>query len=167
MAFCECGCGGRTNISTVTDIRRGAIKGQPRRFLVGHNTRKQVTNEYREIQLEPGVTERLHRLRAMKALGKSLPVNAVVHHVSGGKADDDGLVICQDQAYHMLLHARMRIRAAGGNPNTDAICASCKQAKPRSAFKRNRSTCFGVSAYCLACRPFAATNHDRISETDR
>jgi uncharacterized CHY-type Zn-finger protein len=35
-------------------------------------------------------------------------------------------VICQDAAYHLLLHARTRIVRAGGSPNTQRICGHCK-----------------------------------------
>lgn len=34
--LCECGCGQRTSIATQNDIARGAVKGQPRRFVHGH-----------------------------------------------------------------------------------------------------------------------------------
>lgn len=40
--FCECGCGEKTPISKQTDHRIGSIKGQPVRFLIGHNRRKYV-----------------------------------------------------------------------------------------------------------------------------
>ena len=46
-----------------------------------------------------------HRLRAEKALGKPLPAKAIVHHHRGTMPT---LVICPDQAYHLLIHARMR-----------------------------------------------------------
>jgi hypothetical protein len=67
----------------------------------------------------------LHRVRAELALGKPLPPKAIVHHADGSRADDAPLVICQDDAYHKLLHIRMRVKAAGGNPNTDRICSQC------------------------------------------
>jgi hypothetical protein len=38
-------------------------------------------------------------------------------------------VICPDQEYHMLLHARMRIQEMGGNPNTQWFCGTCKRMK--------------------------------------
>jgi len=34
--LCECGCGGKTRLSERTDPRDGTIKGQPRRFIKGH-----------------------------------------------------------------------------------------------------------------------------------
>lgn len=50
-----------------------------------------------------------HVLKAEKALGKELPKEAVVHHMNGDPADNDSpwnLVVCPDQAYHLLLHRR-------------------------------------------------------------
>jgi hypothetical protein len=35
--LCECGCGNPAPISTSTEKRHGYVKGQPRRFIVGHN----------------------------------------------------------------------------------------------------------------------------------
>lgn len=51
-----------------------------------------------------------HRVLAEKALGRKLPEGAIVHHMI---APDDNhgfckLVICPDQAYHFLLHKRMK-----------------------------------------------------------
>jgi hypothetical protein len=51
-----------------------------------------------------------HRLIAEKALGKPLPKGAVVHHIDEDKANNhpSNLVICPDQTYHRLIHARMK-----------------------------------------------------------
>lgn len=38
MKLCECGCGRPAPIATQTDRTRGAIKGQPYRFVCGHNS---------------------------------------------------------------------------------------------------------------------------------
>jgi hypothetical protein len=37
--LCECGCGQRTDVATRTDRRWGQVKGQPLRFIAGHNLR--------------------------------------------------------------------------------------------------------------------------------
>jgi hypothetical protein len=112
MALCECGCGHETALAPQTDKAKGWIKGQPKRFLRGHQGRiqwgKATVKGYRMATGRQRQT--LHRRRAEKALGKPLPPGAEVHHADGSMRDDAPLVICQDRAYHMLLHKRMRER---------------------------------------------------------
>lgn len=110
-----------------------------------------TTKQYRTVHVDRNTRTRLHRFRAERALGHPLPPKAVVHHADGSKADTAQLVICQDQAYHMLLHARMRVAKAGGDPNADAICGKCHTAKRRSEFHRSRSGAFGVCTICMTC----------------
>jgi hypothetical protein len=43
--YCQCGCGNATIIYQKNDLRRGRIKGQPARFLMGH---KSISIELRE-----------------------------------------------------------------------------------------------------------------------
>ena len=62
-----------------------------------------------------------HILVAEKALDKSLPLKAVVHHYT-----KDQLVICQDQAYHLLLHQRQKAYEACGHANW-LKCRICHQ----------------------------------------
>jgi hypothetical protein len=45
------------------------------------------------------------RIKAEQALGRPLPAKAIVHHHEGNPST---LVICPDQAYHMLIHGRIR-----------------------------------------------------------
>ncbi len=58
-----------------------------------------------------------HRLIAEKILGKPLPEGAEVHHVDGNGQNNEhtNLVICQDSAYHWLLHRRKRAMDACGH----------------------------------------------------
>ncbi len=69
-----------------------------------------------------------HIVIAERALGKSLPPKALVHHVNEDSSNNtnSNLVICQNQAYHMLLHARRRALLACGNANWRK-CPVCKK----------------------------------------
>lgn len=61
-----------------------------------------------------------HRIRAEKALRKELPLEAVVHH-----ANDKVLIICQNEAYHKLLHRRERALKKSGHANY-CLCNRCR-----------------------------------------
>jgi hypothetical protein len=61
-----------------------------------------------------------HILIAEKALKKFLKLPHVVHHHT-----PEQLVICEDQAYHMLLHQRQRAYEACGHANWQR-CYFCK-----------------------------------------
>lgn len=78
--------------------------------------------------LRDGQAVREHIAVAERALGKPLPVDAVVHHVNEIKDDNrpTNLVICPDRAYHALLHLRMRAQALG-LPLDWRKCVFCKQ----------------------------------------
>lgn len=128
------------------DFRRG------KRFPV-----KDVVNRYRFVVPVPGgPSVLLHRFRAEQALGKPLPDGAVVHHADGSLSDNAPLVICPDEFYHKLLHRRMRVKAAGGNPNTDRICSKCRAVKPSGEFHKNRAQPDGLSHYCRPCQRVAS-----------
>lgn len=90
---------------------------------------------------------RVHRLRAEHALGRPLKGTETVHHADGTVDRDAPLVICPDQAYHMLLHRRMRIVQAGGNPDTESYCSGCKVCKPLGQFWVN-----ATGKVCYRCR---------------
>ena len=75
-----------------------------------------------------GASKLTHTLVAETALGKPLPVGACVHHVNEIKIDNNNtnLVICPNDAYHKLLHRRMRALDACGNANW-MKCVRCHQ----------------------------------------
>ena len=70
----------------------------------------------------------LHIIAAEAALGHYLPDKAQVHHVDGNPSNNrnDNLVVCQDDAYHKLLHLRARALKACGNAKA-RLCRYCKQ----------------------------------------
>lgn len=68
-----------------------------------------------------------HILVAEKALGKPLPNGVEIHHINENRADNrkENLVVCENNAYHKLLHQRMRASKICGNPNWRK-CTYCK-----------------------------------------
>lgn len=140
--LCQCGCGGATKIATMSSTAEKIKKGEYRRFLPGHYAKARAQTEEhghkwgtgRErimattgyvLVRQPGhphasgTTQYVleHVLVASAALGKALPKGAVVHHINGIKDDNrpENLVVCQDQAYHFLLHMRQNALEACGH----------------------------------------------------
>lgn len=125
LVKCACGCG--ELLASRDDHNR------QRRYVSGHNSRGRVRRVYQDapVNYPREGTARVHRMRAERALGRPLPVGVLVHHADGSKREDSPLIICPDDAYHRLLHARARVLAAGGDPNTEIICKDCHQLTPR------------------------------------
>ncbi len=130
---CACGCGAsRSPVDS---------RGRNRRYLPWHKGTRELTSQWAGgVKIAQGyvllyqesidgrpVYKQEHVLIAEKALGKPLPDGAVVHHHNEIKSDNRNcnLVICENQSYHQILHARARIVAAGGDPNTQKICYRC------------------------------------------
>lgn len=96
-----------------------------------------------------------HQCVAERALGRPLPAGAEVHHANEDRSDfrNANLVICQDKAYHKLLHVRLRTLKAGGNPATELLCCTCKKPRPFSEFVVNRAdVAYGLGRQCVSCR---------------
>lgn len=155
MKLCECGCGQPTVIAPRNNASKGWIAGQPLRFVRWHHLKFNVPAEsqvdYPTVSLPDGRVVKKHRLRAERALGRPLPAGVEVHHVDGTKNPRSPLVICQDKAYHLLLHVRQRVLRAGGNPNTDKLCSRCKCPKPCSEFSPSKFTKCGRAETCRSC----------------
>ena len=95
-----------------------------------------------------------HLLVAERAMGKPVPIGAAVHHVNGNPLDNrpDNLVVCENNAFHLYLHARTRIVRAGGSPRIHKICSCCKRLLPRSDFNKSHHKSDGLMIYCNDCR---------------
>lgn len=96
-----------------------------------------------------------HILVAEQALGHYLPRSAEVHHVDGNGRNNapSNLVVCQDRAYHKLLHCRAEVVAAGGDPNTQKWCRGCRAPRPFGEFNRsNDNKAYGLYSLCRECQ---------------
>lgn len=94
-----------------------------------------------------GVEKPEHVRIVESVIGKPLPPGAVVHHWDENKANNSNanLLVCPDDAYHKLIHARMRALAACGNANWRKCCR-CGEYDDKSNLSLS-----GSQAYHLAC----------------
>lgn len=104
----------------------------------------------------------IHRLVAEKALGKSLPAKAVVHHVLTEEKGTvtTNLVICEDQGYHLLLHRRERALKACGHADY-LRCRHCREwdsPENLKVFERKKE---GIDTYHKSCH--AQAEHIRLA----
>lgn len=99
-----------------------------------------------------GIKKPLHIFVAEKALGRALPVGAVVHHFNEDTMNysNKNLVICEDRAYHNLLHVRQRALAACGNPEYRK-CSVCKQWDSQANLRIIPRSEKGVEIYHRRC----------------
>ncbi len=69
-----------------------------------------------------------HIVVVEKAIGKFIPEKAVIHHIDGNPSNNSigNIVLCENQAYHLFLHLRIRAIRACGNPSW-RICKHCKE----------------------------------------
>lgn len=106
-----------------------------------------------KILTREGKTQLEHRAIAEKALGRPLPVTAVVHHWGNKGANKEpwNLVICENQAYHNLLHARQRRLQDVGSFDLKR-CAKCKSVKPVGDFPKASREWDKKDIYCKPCR---------------
>lgn len=91
-----------------------------------------------------------HRVIASKALGRELIGKEVVHHIDYNKRNNsnNNLVICPDNSYHKLLHARTDAYLAGVSLDTHSLCSVCKEYHTRDMFPKSPSKLNGLYNIC-------------------
>lgn len=145
--FCMCGCGGKTEIAPQTQVSKGWVKDTPKKWILGHQMigksgvlsngwqggikhSQGYIHVYRPDHHRADAAGYVpeHILVAESALGKPLPAKAQVHHADEVRSNNrpGNLVICQDDAYHKMLHNRMRA-IKNGYPPHYRKCHVCKQ----------------------------------------
>jgi hypothetical protein len=77
-----------------------------------------------------------HILVVERALGRSLPPKAVIHHVDENSRNNvnGNLVVLQNQTEHRELHTKLRVLRAGADPWRQRLCTKCKRAKSFDQF---------------------------------
>lgn len=77
------------------------------------------------LHTNKGIQKFAHVLIAERVLEKPLPPKAVVHHPDENRLNNNNLVICQDAAYHRMIHRRMVAFKVSGHANWRK-CWICK-----------------------------------------
>jgi len=138
IGYCHCGCGEKARF----------VRGKFNRYIYGHYSDKGKrgadTNSFKTGKYisQGKVYVRMmdhpdainggyvleHRLVAEQALGKPLPRGSVVHHIDGDSTNNvpSNFVLCENQAYHNLLHQRALALAECGHANWRK-CAFCHE----------------------------------------
>lgn len=151
MSLCECGCGHEAPRASRSAPALGLRRGDSQRFVRGHSARQRRPSRYPRVA-NGGAPRYVHRVRAESALGRPLPDRAEVHHVDELTSPTSRLVICQDAAYHDLLHARARVVRLGGDPNTQRWCVGCQALQPITAFGKRSVHRDGLNRRCRPCQ---------------
>lgn len=104
---------------------------------------------YRVLEVG-GRTVKEHILVAERALGFRLPVGAVVHHVNEDRLDNrnQNLVVCQDRAYHALIHKRMRALEACGHADWSRCWVCGKYDAKENLYTLESGSCGAVHPEC-------------------
>ena len=167
--LCECGCGEKTKIITETNLRIGRIKGEQNRYIHGHHARGvnnphynggrcYVPNDGVHITMPGHPNARKngtvleHVLVCSAALGKPIPEGVIIHHWDRDNSNNapKNLLICQDHAYHMLIHMRQRAYEQSGHTDYKH-CHICKKWFAKEDMSKNKTCTDGCSSTCKPC----------------
>jgi hypothetical protein len=87
-------------------------------------------------------------------LGFKLLPTQIVHHIDNNPANNspNNLVVCENQKYHMLIHARTDMLNRGQDPKTQGFCGVCKKVLPRENFCQNKRMILGIHNRCRICQ---------------
>ena len=122
--LCQCGCGTHTPLYARDSKVRGYRKGEPTRYITGHQIRGRRPHNHghrsagRYVRVEcpdhpaasaDGFTYE-HRIVAEAWLGRYLRTGEVVHHRDGNKSNNDpcNLFVFPSQSEHMSMHQAKR-----------------------------------------------------------
>lgn len=119
---CKCGCGEFTK-DPIKEYRPGhrpqsyeeILKRSKSRF---RNSKTPDGHGYLIVRDGMCSINLEHRKIVEEVLGRKLLKKNRVHHINGNGADNrkENLVVCEDTAYHFLLHRREAALKACGNP---------------------------------------------------
>jgi len=158
--YCHCGCGQLAPIAKRTDTHAGCIKGKPRKYIIGHNSRgkkgesspkwkggrrrKQTPAGYVIIH-KPGhprankigyVFE--HIIVMENLLGRPIEITEAIHHINEDKSDNSpgNLMVFKTRTMHTKYHKRLEAFAACGHYDW-LKCCYCHQYDDPKNLKRN------------------------------
>ena len=133
--FCQCGCGIQIDSSKVFAWGHNRKGKRNKMILYGRDNPNWKggkgyisTDGYHVRSVNNGIRIIIHREIVEKVLGKPLQLNSVIHHFDENRENNrnNNLIVCQDQAYHLLLHKRMLALQASGHVDW-LRCYFCKQ----------------------------------------
>lgn len=117
--YCQCGCGGKTTVIAATDKKRNRIKGEPSRFLKGHQWgNKGKIENYGYIMIFQDDHPRAnnfgyvyeHILVMEKSLGRNILPTEAIHHIDGNPKNNAiwNLMLFATNAMHSAFHYRLK-----------------------------------------------------------
>lgn len=135
---------------------RSAVAAPPQQALPGYDDLPDA-DTWRATVVEPNIGwgyarsggRYRHREVAERLLGRALPATAEIHHVDHDKKNNapSNLVVCQDRAYHQLLHRRERALRVCGDA-TAIKCGYCRRYDRRENLYFHEPTGRGFHVAC-------------------